>query len=121
MRAWAGSVHGRRSSRRAMVGPTTRSITRSGPSASNTAGTGKPTLLPLAGGVDKPDGGGVLVAGTDLAALSAGERARLRRRHVGFVFQFFHLIPTLTVAENVGLPLVLDRARSVREPVAEML
>ena len=83
--------------------------------------SGKSTLLHLAGGLVRPDSGQVLVAGTDLAALSAGERARLRRRHVGFVFQFFHLIPTLTVAENVGLPLVLDRARSVRGPVADML
>jgi ABC-type lipoprotein export system ATPase subunit len=85
------------------------------------SGSGKSTLLHLAGGLDRPDAGRVLVAGTDLAELSAAERARLRRRHVGFVFQFFHLIPTLSVAENVGLPLLLDRARSVDGAVAEML
>ena len=85
------------------------------------SGSGKSTLLHLAGGLDRPDAGRVFVAGTDLATLSAGERARLRRRHVGFVFQFFHLIPTLSVAENVGLPLLLDRVRAVQGPVTEML
>jgi putative ABC transport system ATP-binding protein len=77
------------------------------------SGSGKSTLLHLAGGLDRPDEGRVLVNGRDVAALSVAERARLRRREVGFVFQFFHLIPTLTVAENVGLPLVLDGVRRI--------
>jgi ABC-type lipoprotein export system ATPase subunit len=85
------------------------------------SGSGKSTLLHLAGGLDRPDAGRVLVANHDLAVLSAAELARLRRRHVGFVFQFFHLIPTLTVAENVALPLTLDRVRHVEEAVRDML
>ena len=75
------------------------------------SGSGKSTLLHLAGGLDRPDEGAVLFDGRDLTTLSVAERARLRRRDVGFVFQFFHLIPTLTVAENVALPLVLDGVR----------
>src|SRR5436305_12897231 len=76
------------------------------------SGSGKSTLLHLAGGLDKPDAGRILLEDRDLSTLSAGERAQLRRRQVGFVFQFFHLIPTLPVAENVELPLVLDGART---------
>jgi putative ABC transport system ATP-binding protein len=75
------------------------------------SGSGKSTLLHLAGGLDQPDSGRVVVEGRDLATASVGERAGLRRREIGFVFQFFHLIPTLNVAENVGLPLLLDGRR----------
>jgi ABC-type lipoprotein export system ATPase subunit len=75
------------------------------------SGSGKSTLLHVAGGLDKPDRGRVLVGGRDLATLSVGDRAGLRRREIGFVFQFFHLIPTLSVAENVSLPLLLDGRR----------
>jgi ABC-type lipoprotein export system ATPase subunit len=78
------------------------------------SGSGKSTLLHLAGGLDQPDAGRVVLDGRDMAGLSIGERARLRRREVGFVFQFFHLIPTLTVAENIELPLVLDGSRAPR-------
>jgi len=85
------------------------------------SGSGKSTLLHIAGGLDRPDAGRVLVGGEDLAQLSAAERARLRRRRVGFVFQFFHLIPTLTVAENIALPLTLDRVRRADGQAAEML
>lgn len=76
------------------------------------SGSGKSTLLHLAGGLDQPDAGRILLGDRDLAALSIGERAKLRRREVGFVFQFFHLIPTLTVRENVELPLMLDGVKS---------
>ena len=76
------------------------------------SGSGKSTLLHLAGGLDQPDSGRILIGDRDLATLSIGERAKLRRREVGFVFQFFHLIPTLTVLENVELPLMLDGAKS---------
>jgi predicted ABC-type transport system involved in lysophospholipase L1 biosynthesis ATPase subunit len=75
------------------------------------SGSGKSTLLHLAGGLDVPDAGRVVLRDRDVTRLGAGERALLRRRDVGFVFQFFHLIPTLTVTENVALPLVLDRQR----------
>jgi ABC-type lipoprotein export system ATPase subunit len=85
------------------------------------SGSGKSTLLHLAGGLDRPDAGRVLLDERDLSTLSAGDRAQLRRRQVGFVFQFFHLIPTLTVAENVELPLVLDGKRNTNGRVEEML
>jgi len=75
------------------------------------SGSGKSTLLHLAGGLDRPDAGTVRLGGRDLAALSVGERARLRRREIGFIFQFFHLVPGLSVAENVELPLLLDGRR----------
>jgi putative ABC transport system ATP-binding protein len=75
------------------------------------SGSGKSTLLHLAGGLDRPDEGTVLLRGRDIAALSIGERARLRRQEIGFIFQFFHLVPGLTVAENVELPLLLDGRR----------
>ena len=85
------------------------------------SGSGKSTLLHLAGGLDQPDRGQIVLDGRDLATLSTGERAQLRRRQVGFVFQFFHLIPTLTMAENVELPLLLDGARQSDGRVAEAL
>jgi putative ABC transport system ATP-binding protein len=77
------------------------------------SGSGKSTLLHLAGGLDRPDHGWVRVAGIDLSSLSAGDLARLRRRQIGFVFQFFQLLPTLTVRENVELPLTFDGRRKV--------
>ena len=85
------------------------------------SGSGKSTLLHLAGGLDSPDAGTVCVAGRDVSRMSAGERAALRRREVGFVFQFFHLLPTLTVAENVELPLLLDRRRDTKRAVPDLL
>src|SRR5438105_11066022 len=85
------------------------------------SGSGKSTLLHLSGGLDKPDAGRILLDDRDLATLSSGDRAQLRRRQIGFVFQFFHLIPTLTVAENVELPLVLDGARNTNGRVGELL
>jgi putative ABC transport system ATP-binding protein len=85
------------------------------------SGSGKSTLLHLAGGLDQPDGGRVLLDGADVGALSATARARLRRREIGFVFQFFHLVPTLTVAENVELPLLLDGRRKSGPVVAQLL
>lgn len=72
------------------------------------SGTGKSTLLHIAGGLDAPDAGTVTVTGQDVWSMSAGARAAFRRRHLGFVFQFFNLVPMLTAIQNVSLPLVLD-------------
>jgi ABC-type lipoprotein export system ATPase subunit len=72
------------------------------------SGAGKSTLLHIAGGLDAPDNGSVAVAGEDMWAKSTGARAAFRRRNLGFVFQFFNLVPMLTAVENVSLPLVLD-------------
>jgi putative ABC transport system ATP-binding protein len=71
------------------------------------SGSGKSTLLGLLAGLDEPTSGRVLLDGTDLSALSEDDRARLRREKVGFVFQSFLLIPTLTARENVQVPLEL--------------
>ena len=73
------------------------------------SGSGKSTLLKLIGGLDTPDQGAILHDGRDLSAMADDERTRFRRRNLGFVFQFFNLIPTLTVGENIGLPLALNR------------
>lgn len=72
------------------------------------SGSGKSTLLNLLGGIDLPDAGQIHINGQNLTALREVERTRFRRRHIGFVFQFFNLIPTLTVAENLLLPLELN-------------
>jgi putative ABC transport system ATP-binding protein len=71
------------------------------------SGVGKSTLLNCIAGLEQPDTGSVSIAGTDLATLDDDGRARLRRSRLGFVFQAFHVLPHLTVAENVGLPLRL--------------
>lgn len=87
------------------------------------SGSGKTTLLNLVGAIDDATSGSIQVAGVDLAALSVDEQVRYRRENVGFVFQFFNLIPTLTAAENVELVADLtsdngaDRAASVLEQV----
>jgi putative ABC transport system ATP-binding protein len=69
------------------------------------SGSGKTTLLNIVGGLDQPDGGRVVVAGQDVTAMTGRERMRLRRNSVAFIFQSFGLIPILSAAENVGVPL----------------
>lgn len=71
------------------------------------SGSGKSTLLNLMAGIDRPSSGSVMVAGTTLDGLSETEMARWRSRHIGYVFQTYNLIPVLTAAENVELPLML--------------
>jgi putative ABC transport system ATP-binding protein len=72
------------------------------------SGCGKSTLLNLVGGLDKPTSGQVLIADTDIATMTDQTVTQLRRRRLGFVFQFFNLIPVLTTVENAALPLTLD-------------
>ncbi len=90
------------------------------------SGCGKSTLLHLCGGMDRPTAGTVVVDGVALAGLGDDGLTRLRRERVGFVFQFFNLLPTLTLAENIALPLLLagvsageaaDRARACADRV----
>ena len=87
------------------------------------SGAGKSTLLHIAGGLDAPNSGTVAVAGQDVWSMSTGARAAFRRRNLGFVFQFFNLVPMLSAVENVSLPLVLDgvSARSADARAQELL
>ncbi|MEY4749418.1 MAG: hypothetical protein RIQ60_1632 [Pseudomonadota bacterium] len=87
------------------------------------SGSGKSTLLNLAGLIDTPDQGRVLLRGRDVSAVNEAEATRLRRDTIGFVFQAFHLVPVMTVAENVDYPLLLAGLplRERRQRVAAML
>jgi putative ABC transport system ATP-binding protein len=78
------------------------------------SGSGKSTLLNCIAGIDAVDSGSIVIGGTDVTTLSEGELARWRSRHVGFIFQFYNLIPVLTALENVELPLLLT-ALSARQ------
>ena len=85
------------------------------------SGSGKSTLLALLAGLDSPSTGSVAIAGVDLTALDEDGRAALRGRHVGFVFQSFHLIPSLTALENVMLPLELANRGDARAAAGQAL
>ena len=85
------------------------------------SGSGKSTVLNLLGGIDLADAGRVRVGGRDLAALDETARTLFRRRSIGFVFQFFNLIPTLTVGENLRLPLELNGIEGGDARVGELL
>jgi putative ABC transport system ATP-binding protein len=87
------------------------------------SGSGKSTLLTIAGSLEEPSSGGVLVDGVDLASVSRADRAKMRRRSIGYVFQDFNLLPGLTGIENVTLPLELDgvRAKAARATGLEAL
>jgi putative ABC transport system ATP-binding protein len=84
------------------------------------SGAGKSTLLTIAGGLEEPDEGEVLVGGAPLSRMSRNARARLRRRTIGYVFQDYNLLPGLTAAENVSLPLELDGVPARKARVAGM-
>jgi putative ABC transport system ATP-binding protein len=100
------------------------SVSLSFPAGSFTAvlgvsGSGKSTLLQCAAGLERPTSGTVRLCGTELARVSDRQRALLRRRRVGFVFQELNLVPELTVAENIALPLRLDRRRVVSAAIEQ--
>jgi putative ABC transport system ATP-binding protein len=84
------------------------------------SGSGKSTLLTIAGSLEEPTSGDVLIGGARVAAMSHAQRAQLRRRTVGYVFQDFNLLAGLTAAENVALPLELDGVAARRARVAAM-
>jgi putative ABC transport system ATP-binding protein len=84
------------------------------------SGSGKSTLMHILAGLDKPTEGTVSVAGIELTELNDGELTRLRREHVGFIFQFFNLLPMLTARENIVLPLDLAGAKSKNGWVDEL-
>src|SRR3989442_3192545 len=87
------------------------------------SGSGKSTMLHLIGGLDVPDSGSIRVGDHDLAKMSDDDLTIFRRRKIGFIFQFFNLLPTLSAEENVALPLLLDgkSMRDVRPRVERLL
>lgn len=85
------------------------------------SGSGKSTLLGLCAGLDRPTSGGIRINGTDLNPLDEDERAQLRNQYVGFVFQTFQLLPTLTALENVMVPLELRNERNIAGRAEELL
>jgi putative ABC transport system ATP-binding protein len=85
------------------------------------SGSGKTTLLGLLAGLDRPSSGTVILDGQELGSLSEDERARLRAEKIGFVFQSFQLIPTLTAQENVQVPLELRGERETRSRARDLL
>jgi putative ABC transport system ATP-binding protein len=85
------------------------------------SGAGKSTLLALLAGLDEPSGGRIWLNGAELTGLDEDGRAAVRAQHVGFVFQSFHLLPSLTAIENVMLPLELAGRANAREAAAEVL
>jgi putative ABC transport system ATP-binding protein len=84
------------------------------------SGSGKSTLMHILAGLDRPDEGAVTIAGTDITELGDSELTKLRRDHIGFIFQFFNLLPMLTAEENVVLPLKLAGEKPDREWVGEL-
>ena len=85
------------------------------------SGSGKSTLLGLIAGLDRPTSGSIVIDGTDITKLSENEMARYRRRKIGYIFQSFHLIPTLTAVENVAVPLELAGDADARKQARQLL
>lgn len=85
------------------------------------SGSGKSTLMNLIGGIDEPTSGRVVIDGQELYAMNESARAIFRRRNIGMVFQFYNLVPTLTAAENIILPYLLDKREPEKAKLAEIL
>ena len=87
------------------------------------SGSGKSTLLYLAGGLDKPTSGRILTDGCDMAAMQDGKASKMRRKTIGFIFQFYNLIPNLNAEENILLPVMLDgkNAKDYRNRLKEVM
>lgn len=85
------------------------------------SGSGKSTLLHLLGGVDRPSSGKIILEGTDIYSLKENELAILRRRKIGFIFQFYNLIPVLTAEENIEMPVLLDNKKPDKKYMGELL
>lgn len=87
------------------------------------SGSGKSTLLYILGGLDTPTSGAVFLKGIDISKLGDENMSRIRRQNIGFVFQFYNLIPNLNVEENIMLPLLLDgkKTRDYKKPLVEIL
>ena len=90
-------------------------------SIAGASGSGKSTLLHVMGGVDTPTSGKVVVDGKDITKLNDEQMAIFRRRKVGFIFQAYHLIPVLTVEENITMPILLDHRKPDREYVEQIM
>src|SRR5918994_1266986 len=85
------------------------------------SGSGKSTLMHLLAGLDRPTSGSVHVGGEEISAMADRRLTKLRRRHIGFVFQSFNLLPTLTAEENVTLPLAIARTKPAADEIEELL
>src|SRR5918998_5365393 len=85
------------------------------------SGSGKSTLLGLVAGLDAPSSGSILIDGTDITTLSEDGLARLRGEKIGFVFQFFHLVPSLTAFENVLVPMEIARRRDATARAKQLI
>src|SRR6266853_592805 len=85
------------------------------------SGSGKSTLMHILAGLDKPTSGEVTIAGTALSNLNDSDLTKLRRRHIGFIFQFFNLLPMLTAEENILLPLSIAGEKPDRKWVDDLL
>jgi putative ABC transport system ATP-binding protein len=85
------------------------------------SGSGKSTLMHLLAGLDRPTSGAVHIGGEDISAMADRQLTKLRRRHIGFVFQSFNLLPTLTAEENICLPLAIARVKPPAEDVDALL
>lgn len=85
------------------------------------SGSGKSTLMNLIGGIDRPSSGSVFIEGRDIFQMNESELAIFRRRNIGMIYQFYNLIPTLTAAENIMLPRLLDNRKEDREKLSSIL